>query len=609
MLTLTATKFFKMLNTQINLHLTKNLSLDMSKLNIKYLILTIAILASSGLIAQEDDKETIGSETVVVVKPYTPSVSDAFKVKQTPQLLDSITLQKKSITYKIFSVPVASTFTPTKGTAARVEKARPIQAFDSYATLGVGNYTSAFAEFYTNFEINRGENFGINFKHNSAQGGIDDVLLDDNYYDTNLGLDYSFRDRDLSYTIGLDALHKQYNWYGFSNNIIVTNDNLNRTDVVQNYFGAGLRANLSLNDSFLDQTRFGLSVFGDSYGSSEINATLKPEMEFEIAGEKIQTNVSVDYLNTSFDQNYEGTTDLASSYLNLGLSPSILILRDDLELNLGASVFYSLDSESSESNIFVYPNINASYRLAGEYFIAYAGLNGELKQNSYKGFVDNNPFVSPTLAITPTDQQYVGSLGAKGKLSDVISYNIKGSYANVEAQPLFKSNTNTFPLGGLLEDYEYGNSFGVVYDNIKTVSFFGELNFDITKVLRLGVNAEYFSYNTDTQEEAWNLPELKASLLADYKISDKFTAGANLFFVGERQAQASDFDMSGNLTTENITLDSYIDANVQLNYLINDQLSFFVKGNNLFADSYEKWLNFPVYGIQGMAGATYKFDW
>ena len=139
MLTLTATKFFKMLNTQINLHLTKNLSLDMSKLNIKYLILTIAILASSGLIAQEDDKETIGSETVVVVKPYTPSVSDAFKVKQTPQLLDSITLQKKSITYKIFSIPVASTFTPTKGTAARVEKARPIQAFDSYATLGVGN--------------------------------------------------------------------------------------------------------------------------------------------------------------------------------------------------------------------------------------------------------------------------------------------------------------------------------------------------------------------------------------------------------------------------------------------------------------------------------------
>ena len=191
-------------------------------------------------------------------------------------------MQKKSITYKIFSVPVASTFTPTKGTAARVEKARPIQAFDSYATLGVGNYTSAFAEFYTNFEINRGENFGINFKHNSAQGGIDDVLLDDNYYDTNLGLDYSFRDRDLSYTIGLDALHKQYNWYGFSNNIIVTNDNLNRTDVVQNYFGAGLRANLSLNDSFLDQTRFGLSVFGDSYGSSEINATLKPEMEFAL---------------------------------------------------------------------------------------------------------------------------------------------------------------------------------------------------------------------------------------------------------------------------------------------------------------------------------------
>jgi len=213
--------------------------------------------------------------------------------------------------------------------------------------------------------------------------------------------------------------------------------------------------------------------------------------------------------------------------------------------------------------------------------------------------------VSPTLIIAPTDQRYNGFIGLKGKLSNNVSYNIKGNYYAEENKPLFKANdAQTFAM----EDYQFGNSFGVVYDDIKTFSVAGELNINVNRNFTLGFKGEYFNYNTDTQAEAWNLPDVTGSIFMDVQISEKWFAGASAFYVGERKDQQS---LVGVLVTPDptpITLDSYFDANAHLGYKINDQLSVFAKVNNLLNQDYQRYLNFPVQGIQALAGATYQFD-
>ena len=75
----------------------------------KYII--IAFLLTQISFSQKKD-ENIGTEVVNVVKPYTPTISDAFKVKETPSLDDEETSRKENIQYNIFSFPVASTFAP-----------------------------------------------------------------------------------------------------------------------------------------------------------------------------------------------------------------------------------------------------------------------------------------------------------------------------------------------------------------------------------------------------------------------------------------------------------------------------------------------------------------
>lgn len=555
----------------------------------KYIPLVFSLIA---IVAQAQD--TIGTEVINVVKPYTPSVSDAFKINENPTIIDSLDIEKKEVNYSIFSVPVASTFTPAKGKATTIERKRPEKIFGSYATLGFGNYTSVLGELYTNFEVNRGQNLSLFLKHNSSQGGIKEVLLDDKFYNTALDLNFTADSRFMNYELGFGVLHQLYNWYGLSTDFPLLAPMADNIGVDHSYFGASVSAGLAMQDSPFSGGNANLSYFGDSFNSSEIRFVATPEFQFDLGGQDIGTDVEINYLNGTFDRNYQNTvSELKYSYLFAGLQPYIRFQNETFSLKLGAKAVYAMDLENTENDFYIYPKVNASVKVVEEYMTVYAGVDGNLEQNSYFNFTQENPFVSPTLLIAPTDKQYDAFAGINGKISSVISYNLKASYKNEIKKPFFLSNPLAFTP---MEGYEFGNSFGLVYDDVTTLKVFGELITDISSGVSIGLNASYFNYSMEFLPEAYNLPELKATLFANAAFTEKLHANFSLFYVGERE-------------TEFKTLDAYVDANLRLSYAINDQLSIFAKGSNLFGDSYEKWLNTPVQGIQALAGATYKFDW
>ncbi len=282
-------------------------------------------------------------------------------------------------------------------------------------------------------------------------------------------------------------------------------------------------------------------------------------------------------------------------------------------MQLGAGIFYSTGKINgiSDSKLFVYPNIKASYRIVGDILVGYAGAEGGLNQNSYAEFVDQNPFVSPTLIVAPTDNKYDIYVGLKGKLANAVAFNVRGSFNNDDNKALFVSNQ--YVLGNVnTEGYTNGNSLNVVYDNVKTASFFGEIKADFSKRVALGINATYNNYTTETQAEAWNLPQLNVGTTLDFDINDKWYAGTNVFFVGERKdivtVQDNLATNPGTFSQKEVSLDSYFDLNAHVGYKYNDRLTAFLRGNNLANQQYNRWSNFPVQGIQVLLGANYKFD-
>ena len=306
----------------------------------------------------------------------------------------------------------------------------------------------------------------------------------------------------------------------------------------QNYFMGEVGTHLNMEDSFFNRVDLTYRRFWDAVKSGENRAILNAGFEFPLNEESLGIKVKVDYVGGDFENaNLNSTTnDEGIKYGNLqvGINPRLIMLRDDLSLNLGVNLVYGMDLENSDGNFYIYPAVTASYRLLEETVIAYGGIEGELRQNSYYDFVEENSFVSPTLTIAPTDSQYNAYIGLKGQLLPNLSYNIKGSYTAENNSPLFKLN----PQNNFRDDekgYYYGNSFEVFYDDIKTIGIFGELNVDVNRNFTLGINAEVYDYNTETDNPAWNLPNLTGSLFMDYQIGEKWFAGANLFYVGERE--------------------------------------------------------------------------
>ncbi len=559
-------------------------------------------------------EDNIGSEVVNVVKPYTPTLSDAFKVRETVVLDDEGNAKKEIINYSIFSFPVASTFTPSKGKAEGVDKTKQAHLYDNYATLGFGNYRTLNAELFVNQDLGNNDYVGGMFRHLSSQGGIKGVELDDRFYDTSIDLTYGANTNAMSWNLDLGYKNQIYNWYGlpseFGSSLSTSDraflvDGINAQHLYNTYSIGG---KIDFNEGLLNDANLKLSHFTDSFGSAENRFYIKPSLQFVVMDESINTNIIVDYVGGSFDKNYDNTNTepLKYGFTNFGIAPTFVMQEDDWTLNIGAAVFYSLDNENSNNKLFIYPQVNASYKVVGDLMIFYAGAEGNLEQNSYLDFANENAFLSPTLNIAPTDKQYDVFAGLKGKLTNNVSYNIRGSYINERNKALFTSNDYNESTAN--EDYAFGNSMQVVYDDMRTLSFSGDLKANFSDNVTFGVSGTFNSYTNDFQQEAWNLPEIKLNSNIDFNITPKWFAGATVFYVGERKDIQGNTDIVNIVAPSPITLDSYFDVNAHVGYKYNDRLTGFIRANNITNQAYEKWLNYQVQGFQIVAGANYKFD-
>ena len=570
-----------------------------------YILFSIAILTTTVVFGQKRTKDTIDTEEITVVRPYSPSVSDAFKIKVNPEITDSIA--KKEVSYSIFSAPVASTFTPAKGKAKvlRVDPSAPV--YDNFITAGFGNFSTPQAEAFFRTNSNDYSEFGGFINYHSSEGGVKDVVLDDNFLDSRLDLFYKQEERDFDWQLNGGIRFQKYNWYGLSDEINYTEEVVDNIVEDLNYTEIYFSGMIDYTDSFFQGATAELHRFTDDEGSSELHLLARPKIEFPIATELINAEARIEFLTGEFFQNYEATDDIGYTFFNAGFNPNFEVLRDNLTINLGVDLVYSAASGVVESKGFVYPKVTASYILIDQVLTMYAGVTGGLHQNSFRDFTNENPFVSPTLNIQRTDEQYNAYGGLKGKLASNVSYNFKGGYKNERDKALFKLNpSKTDGNATVSKGYEAANSFQVVYDEISTLYGFAEVSVDFSKSLKFGGNIEYNKYTTTLASEAWNLPTLKATGFANFS-QDKWFAGANLFFIGERKDELT-FNNDALGTAMIIDVGNYIDLNLNGGYKFTDKLTAFAKVNNVFGSNYQKYTNFNVQGLQVFAGLTYKFD-
>jgi hypothetical protein len=560
--------------------------------------------------------DTVKTEVVEVITKYNPKIADATKVNKNPTIKLLNKSKKKKLTYNIFSAPVASTFIPKTGAIKGVDVGVKERIFDNYIAAGFGNFMSPYLEAYLNSSTRFDSEFGLYTKYTASLDNINNTVLDSDFSNFIATLFYKKEERYFDWKVNLNTERKEYNWYGLPNINFIQNT-LNVIDENQTYNYFNLSGGIDFLDSYIDNSKVSISYFSDAFSSQEFLLNFDTDLDIPIdfiynRFNNLKISTGLEFLKGQFTTDYASLNELDYSIFTIKINPEYKTTFSGFSLKLGTKIFGSFDTENSVNNFLIYPDIHIQKPLVKEYLNIYGGVSGDLKTNTFKGFTADNPYISPTIFITQTSEKYNAFLGLNGVINNDISFNISASIKDESDKPLFLRNNsksdgiNTTSDGIDLKGYEYGNSFNVVYDDVKTTSFFAELAYDVSKKITFSSNIQFDNFKLTNQSEAWNLPTLEASFTGKYK-SNKWYATTNIFYVNERK------DLLYNTvfpsSTSGIqTLSSFADVNLNGGYHFNDQISVFLKLNNVLNNNYQRFSNFDVQGFQVLGGVTYKFD-
>ncbi|MBU3009822.1 hypothetical protein KO506_00210 [Polaribacter vadi] len=561
-------------------------------------------------------KDTVKTEVVEVITTYNPEIADANKIHKNPVVNLSDNSKKKKLTYNIFSAPVASTFIPKSGVVKGIDVGVKERIYDNYIAAGFGNFTSPYFEAYLHNYTRFESEIGVSLKYEASLANIENTDLDSDFSNLLASVSYEQEERYFDWKLILNTELNNYNWYGLQENSFApsTIQNIEENQAYKFFNATG---EVDFLDSYIDKSVLSLSYFMDDYKSSEFFINLNTNFDLPIdfisrSLNNLQLKTSVELLNGEFKSDYTSDTALKYSIFTAKLNPEYNATFGGFSVKLGAKLFGSFDAENSVNNVLVYPDIKIQKSIITEKLNAYAGVVGDFKTNTYKKFTEENPYVSPTLFITQTAEKYNAFLGFNGVINNDLSFNLSASFKEEQDKALFirnnsKSNgTNNFINGVALQGFEYGNSFTLVYDDVKTTSFLAELEYDLTKRITLSTNVQFDSYTMSSQFEAWNLPTIQGAFIGKYK-SNKWYATTNIFYVGERKdiIYAS---TSPSAVSAIQTLDAFVDVNLNGGYHFNDKFSAFLRLNNVLNSDYQRFANFNVQGFQVLGGITYKFD-
>jgi vitamin B12 transporter len=155
------------------------------------------------------------------------------------------------------------------------------------------------------------------------------------------------------------------------------------------------------------------------------------------------------------------------------------------------------------------------------------------------------------------------------------------------------------PNGPSVSDDEYGSdTFNIDEATTEGVEF--ETSYAFNQKVNLGLGYTYLTAKNETTDE--RLAQRPRHLVTGsvvYQASDSLSFGADVLGQFDRER--------GVFSSSNEDIEDYFVVNAVTNWRVNDELSLFVRVDNLLDEDYAPILGYPALGRAGYIGARYSF--
>lgn len=541
-----------------------------------------AMILQSSLFAQQKgevkDQEFIIRKDRVLTLPKQPRRFERIPALPAAKSNSSFSYEVKP--YSIYLSPV-----DIRPEAA--QKQFPVnreELYRGFARLGYGNYSSPIVEGRYNIWEEGDYNLGANIRHEGFYTGpVEGRNSGENF--TQVGVAGTIFKDQFQLSGGVDYDRHQFKFYGYDPvafpNFLPMENTLNTFRL-----NAGIQ-NIEKMGGINYKAKVQARVFNDQFEAVENELALKGASDYwfdDHMSVALGLNLS---LTRPKDEFYQ---DISRNYFRL--NPSFGYQKNGLKAKIGANLVVENDQwEEKKSNIHIFPSIYAEYMLQ-DAFGVYASFEGDVHRKTYFDFVRENPFLGPSTSLLNTIQNYAVKAGVKGTVLEELTYEAGVSYGKFQHMHFFANS----PLDSA--------KFNVFFDDdTRVLNYSLKLGWEYDGWYRLVGSVDYFQYTMGTLGFAFHRPEWQVQLNNNFTPGKKWLLQFNANLMGGIVAPVLYYD----IMNSPVNLPAVLDLQVKADYQITERISAFVTGNNLLNRNNSRFLHYPVRGIQGIAGVTFKF--
>ncbi|GGK67719.1 hypothetical protein ACD591_20825 [Rufibacter glacialis] len=463
-----------------------------------------------------------------------------------------------------------------------IEQEALSKLYGNYVKGAIGNYGTVYAKGYFHNKRSDESSFGAQVGHvSSAHGPIENSGSASSYVKANGDLYFG------PLTVGgkLGYERDQNYFYGRKNVAEVEKGTIKQ---VYNRFGVeGHLNNLTdVKNPFQYEGRVGLNYTNDNYNAKETHLYGRLESNYALS--------DVSKVVVDLDLAYTNLKDSLSTGRGLfKIRPAYALQMDKLGLVLGATIAYTGDTINDARKFNIYPALEANYQVIQDKLTVFVGAGGDLQRTTLYSLSKENPFLNQNLQIADVNKGLEVYGGFNGSISKTVQFTARVALQNYRNLYFFNNTASD------------SSRFDLVYDNgvTKVFQFFGQLTFNQSEELRLGLKAENNNYTTTTLRAPYHRPDMKVTAFGTYNLSDKILFNTELYYISSSFGEIT----RTNGSTWLQETDTIVDLNLKADYLFSPRFSAFLMGNNLLGSKYQRFVNYPSQGISFLGGVTYSF--
>ncbi len=556
-------------------------------------IIIVAICISNTGQSQNNEETNTHNEQVTIISSFDPSINQAYKVNTSPEVM-TFSIDKPEFTFESLDInqPTEITLKPIKPVVINADK--KTSTTNNSLKVGVGSLFSPYVDFFHSSGKKNDYRFDAHLYHLSSFKNIKDYSPSPQSNST-IDLNYSKFLKNHIFNAGIDYNLSTNRYYGFKPDDFPTFAPVD-SDLKQSFNYVGLNVGIASNYSSKKKLSHSVVIDGyyyfDKFKSNESNVNL----DFDIHKNFDVTDM-LDYqeLGLSGKVSYFGNSNGLTSSTDIFVSATPYFKGNYGIINFYLGLNFNI-LNTSNTNFYFYPIIDVNFNLIPDYLTVFVGVDGKVEKHSFYQLTQLNPWTESTTKLD-WGRNFNTYGGIRGNISQKVVYSAQVSWKKFNNMFFFINIPD-----GTIPQLPF-NKFTAIYDNGSVFGISGEVTFAANKKVNLIAGAKYNIYSLDSISEAYHKPSSEIKFGISALAAKKLKIWSEVYYYGKRVALDPTILPLG--TT--IDLDGFIDLNAGVDYQLTDSFSAFLSVTNILNNDYQRYLNYPVHGIQLMGGITYKF--